>query len=118
VSDRAALLKLMVADGKPVFAVEYLDDKPRIDAARMRLIGYGFVPHFGDRLLGSMRVGDYPVAAATPVTGKSWRRSQGASSQSDRPPTSFERWKTYGLPAAIAAVGLFALLRRARSRRQ
>jgi cysteinyl-tRNA synthetase, unknown class len=74
IAEKAALLRLLVAAGKPVLAVEYLDKPAEIDAARARIAGYGFVPHFGDRLLGTMRVGDYPAAtrattsaAMTPV---------------------------------------------------
>jgi cysteinyl-tRNA synthetase, unknown class len=67
VAERVALLRQLVAEGKPVLAVEYLDKPAEIDAARTQIAGYGFVPHFGDRLLGVMRVGDYTTAAARPV---------------------------------------------------
>jgi cysteinyl-tRNA synthetase, unknown class len=63
VAERVALLRQLVAEGKPVLAVEYLDKPAEIDAARLKIAGYGFVPHFGDRLLGAMRLGDY---ATTP----------------------------------------------------
>jgi cysteinyl-tRNA synthetase, unknown class len=53
-------LKLLTADGKPVFAVEYLDRPELIERARQELLGYGFVPHFADRALDVMRIGDLP----------------------------------------------------------
>ncbi len=53
-------LKLLTAEGKPVLAVEYLDDPAAIRAARERLESLGFVPHFADRELATMRVGDLP----------------------------------------------------------
>jgi cysteinyl-tRNA synthetase, unknown class len=66
VAERVALLRQLVAEGKPVLAVEYLDKPAEIDAARAQIVGYGFVPHFGDRLLGTMRIGDYVTASARP----------------------------------------------------
>ncbi|MGE0038970.1 MAG: MJ1477/TM1410 family putative glycoside hydrolase [Xanthobacteraceae bacterium] len=56
-------LKLLTAEGKPVFAVEYLDSPQRIAGARKRLLAYGFVPHFADRSLDNLRVGDLPDPA-------------------------------------------------------
>lgn len=38
-------------DGIPVFAIEYLDDPQKIDAARKELNRLGFVPFFGNRAL-------------------------------------------------------------------
>jgi cysteinyl-tRNA synthetase, unknown class len=76
VAERVALLRQLAAEGKPVFAVEYLDEPAVIDAARAEIAGYGFVPHFGDRLLSAMRVGDYPksgvaeAGAAATMPGK------------------------------------------------
>lgn len=55
-----AKLKLLTAEGKPVFAVEYLDNPQEIANARKRLLDYGFVPHFADRALDNMRIGDLP----------------------------------------------------------
>ncbi len=55
-----AKLKLLTAEGKPVFAVEYLDNPQEIASARRRLLEYGFVPHFADRALDHMRIGDLP----------------------------------------------------------
>lgn len=55
-----AKLKLLTAEGKPVFAVEYLDNPQEIASARKRLLQYGFVPHFADRALDNMRIGDLP----------------------------------------------------------
>lgn len=60
VARRTALLKRLTADGKPVFAVEYLDDPAAIRAARKTLTDQGFVAHFADRPLDNLRVGDVP----------------------------------------------------------
>ena len=60
VARRIALLKRLTADGKPVFAVEYLDDPAAIQAARKTLTDLGFVAHFADRPLDNLRVGDLP----------------------------------------------------------
>jgi cysteinyl-tRNA synthetase, unknown class len=49
------LLRLLRADGKPVFVVEYLDNPREIEQARQRLLEWGFVPYFADRALGNMR---------------------------------------------------------------
>jgi cysteinyl-tRNA synthetase len=51
-------LKLLTAEGKPVFAVEYLDNPTEIERAKKELLDYGFVPHFADRALDVMRIGD------------------------------------------------------------
>jgi cysteinyl-tRNA synthetase, unknown class len=59
-----AYLKLMTRDRKPVFVVEYLDNPEDIASARIRIEGYGFIPHFADRALGRMRIGDLPDPAA------------------------------------------------------
>jgi cysteinyl-tRNA synthetase, unknown class len=53
-------LKLMTRDRKPVFVVEYLDNPQDIAGARARIDGYGFLPHFADRKLDTMRIGDQP----------------------------------------------------------
>ena len=60
VAKRIGLLKLLTADGKPVFAVEYLNDAAAILAARKTLTDLGFVAHFADRPLDNLRVGDLP----------------------------------------------------------
>ena len=60
IAKRTGLLKLLTADGKPVFAVEYLDDAAAIQAARKTLTDLGFVAHFADRPLDNLRVGDLP----------------------------------------------------------
>ena len=60
---RVAWLKRLTAVGKPVLAVEYLDDAPTIAAARKTLIDYGFVPYFADRDLGRLRFSDHPESA-------------------------------------------------------
>lgn len=54
-------LKRLTAAGKPVFAVEYLREPKLIDAARRELTTLGFVPHFADRDLATLRVGDIPT---------------------------------------------------------
>jgi cysteinyl-tRNA synthetase, unknown class len=64
IAKRRGLMSLVVADRKPVLAVEYLDDKARIDDARRELVTLGFAPHFADRKLATLRVGDYPSADA------------------------------------------------------
>jgi cysteinyl-tRNA synthetase, unknown class len=53
-------LKLLTAEGKPVFAVEYLDAPREIEAAKRQLLRYGFIPYFADRALDRMRIGDLP----------------------------------------------------------
>jgi len=60
IARNVAHLKLLTADGKPVFAVEYLDKPDEIARAKKELSGYGFVPHFADRALDAMRIGDLP----------------------------------------------------------
>ena len=59
---RIERLKLLVAEGKPVFAVEYLDRAAQISSARVALEALGFVPHFANRALDHMRFGDLPEA--------------------------------------------------------
>jgi cysteinyl-tRNA synthetase, unknown class len=49
------LLRLLRADGKPVFVVEYLDNAKEIQRARQLLLANGFVPYFADRGLDNMR---------------------------------------------------------------
>jgi cysteinyl-tRNA synthetase, unknown class len=53
-------LKRMTRDRKPVFVVEYLDKPEDIVAARKQIESYGFIPHFADRRLDVMRLGDLP----------------------------------------------------------
>jgi cysteinyl-tRNA synthetase, unknown class len=59
---RIERLKLLVAEGKPVFAVEYLDRAAQISSARVALEAMGFVPHFANKALDHMRFGDLPEA--------------------------------------------------------
>jgi cysteinyl-tRNA synthetase len=54
-------LKQMTQARKPVFVVEYLDKPEDIVGARKQIEGYGFIPHFADRKLDSMRIGDLPL---------------------------------------------------------
>jgi cysteinyl-tRNA synthetase, unknown class len=60
IAKRRGLISLVIAERKPVLAVEYLDDAARIVAARRDLQTLGFVPHFANRDLGQLRVGDTP----------------------------------------------------------
>jgi len=60
IASNVVRLKLLTADGKPVFVVEYLDAPQEIERARRRLERYGFIPYFADRPLDSMRIGDLP----------------------------------------------------------
>jgi cysteinyl-tRNA synthetase len=60
VRENVARLKLLTAEGKPVFVVEYLDSPQEIERARKELESYGFIPHFADRALDEMRFGDLP----------------------------------------------------------
>lgn len=67
---RAKLLAKLALDRKPVFAVEYLDDVAEIAEARRRLLELGLVPHFADRDLARLRIGDAPTHQATGGRGK------------------------------------------------
>jgi cysteinyl-tRNA synthetase, unknown class len=60
IRENAARLKLLTAERKPVFVVEYLDAPQEIERARKQLEGYGFIPFFADRALEQMRIGDLP----------------------------------------------------------
>ena len=62
IEKRVRMLKLLTAEGKPVLAVEYIDDAATIEDARRRLSELGFVPHFADRALDTLRIGDLPGA--------------------------------------------------------
>lgn len=66
IRENVASLKLLTADRKPVFVVEYLDDPKEIERARKRLEGYGFIPYFADRALDHMRIGDLPEPGRKP----------------------------------------------------
>jgi len=66
IKDNVARLKLLTAERKPVFAVEYLDAPQEIERARKRLLDYGFVPTFADRALDRMRIGDLPDPSQKP----------------------------------------------------
>jgi cysteinyl-tRNA synthetase len=63
-------LRQMTAERKPVFVVEYLDKPEDITAARTRIEGYGFIPHFAKRGLDVMRIGDLPPAPRPRVPAK------------------------------------------------
>ena len=60
--------------GKPVLAVEYLDNRATIDQARPRLASIGVVPHFATRELDGLRVGDYGTTV-TSTSGNGKRRA-------------------------------------------
>ena len=60
-------LQVLVATGKPVMAVEYLDDPAVIAAARARLLQLGFTPHFADRGLEALRLDTLPAPAMRPT---------------------------------------------------
>jgi len=66
IARNVAQLKRLTAEGKPVFAVEYLDSPQEIASARKRLLAYGFIPHFADRALDNLRIGDLPDPARKP----------------------------------------------------
>jgi cysteinyl-tRNA synthetase, unknown class len=63
IAKNARDLQLLIADRKPVFAVEYLRDPQLIGVARQQLVAQGFVPHFADRPLDNLRMGDIPTNA-------------------------------------------------------
>lgn len=75
VARRTAQLKPLLEDGKTVLAVEYLDQPGEIAATRKRLTELGVVPHFADRELDSLRIGDIPSGsgARRPKSRSSWR---------------------------------------------
>jgi cysteinyl-tRNA synthetase, unknown class len=60
VAARVARLKKLTSEGKTVLAVEYLDDPADIAKARAGLTANCFVPHFAERSLEALRVGDLP----------------------------------------------------------
>ena len=60
VAARTARLKKLTAEGKTVLAVEYLDDPTDIAKARADLTTNCFVPHFAERSLEALRIGDMP----------------------------------------------------------
>lgn len=64
VARRRGLISLVIAERKPVLAVEYLDNASQIVTARRELQTLGFVPHFTTRALDTLRVGDTPVTVA------------------------------------------------------
>ncbi len=66
IETNVAFLKLLTADRKPVFAVEYLDAPAEIERAKKQLLDYGFIPYFADRALDHMRIGDLPDPGRTP----------------------------------------------------
>jgi cysteinyl-tRNA synthetase, unknown class len=70
VAARLARLQKLTAEGKTVLAVEYLDDAADIAKARTALTTNCFVPHFAERSLEALRVGDLPDPNA-PKAGKS-----------------------------------------------
>jgi cysteinyl-tRNA synthetase, unknown class len=95
IAEKAALLKQLVTEGKPVLAVEYLDDKTKIAAARQQIASYGFVPHFGDKALATMRLGDEPPATAAVSTTR--------AAKSDGAPLP-DTWIMIGLTALMSLI--------------
>jgi cysteinyl-tRNA synthetase, unknown class len=61
IRSKVEYLQLLKKDGKPVFAVEYLNAPAQIERARRALLAYGFVPYFADRALDTLRIGDLPA---------------------------------------------------------
>jgi cysteinyl-tRNA synthetase len=55
IKTKVGYLELLRKDGKPVFAVEYLEARQQIERARAELLAYGFVPYFTDRALDTLR---------------------------------------------------------------
>ena len=66
IRENVARLKLLTAERKPVFVVEYLDAPQEIERARKQLEGYGFIPYFADRALDQVRIGDLPDPSQKP----------------------------------------------------
>jgi cysteinyl-tRNA synthetase len=106
IAEKSALLKQLVGEGKPVLAVEYLNDRAEIDAAREKIAGSGFVPHFAERELSTMRIGDYPGGKV--ATAKSERKSR------SKEPSTYDTWKTRLLVAAAGVIILLGFLRQHR----
>ncbi len=69
---RTALLKELTAEAKPVLAVEYIDNAGHVAGARKTLTAEGFVPHFAERSLGSLRVGDLPSGTSGSGRPRGW----------------------------------------------
>ncbi len=70
IEKRKALLKLLTAEKKPVLAVEYIDEPDEIAAARKTLTELGLVPHFADRSLDNLRIGDLPPGGRSGKGGR------------------------------------------------
>ncbi|HEY1363361.1 MAG TPA: MJ1477/TM1410 family putative glycoside hydrolase [Xanthobacteraceae bacterium] len=70
VEENIGLLKLLTAEGKPVFAVEYIDAPEDIEYARATLEEHGFIPHFAKRSLDRMRFGDLPEPPRKSTKGR------------------------------------------------
>lgn len=62
VARRVERLKRLTAEGRPVLAVEYIDQTSQIEAARRTLTELGFIAHFADRELDALRIGDSPAS--------------------------------------------------------
>ncbi len=60
IADSLGHLEPLRADRKPVFVVEYIDNPDDVAGARKRIEQLGFVPHFADRKLDTMRAADLP----------------------------------------------------------
>lgn len=105
IAKSSELLKLLSGEGKPVLAVEYLDDAVQIDAARRDITSRGFVPHFANRDLAAMRIGDYP--------GTELKQTARARSRSkDAEASTFDVWKRRLLIGAAIVILVMGLSRR------
>ena len=62
IADSLGHLDFLSRDRKPVFVVEYIDKPEDVAAARERIEKLGFIPHFADRKLDTMRGNDLPPA--------------------------------------------------------
>jgi cysteinyl-tRNA synthetase len=62
IADSLGHLEHLRQDRKPVFVVEYIDKPEDVASARNRIEQLGFIPHFADRKLDTMRGNDLPPA--------------------------------------------------------
>ena len=97
IDKRLSLLKMLLAEGKPVLAVEYLSDRAMADAAMQKLASFGLVPLAATRLL------DVSPGTLT------------ASKEPDSATRGF-RWRTFGwaLGGIVLLAGAYWLSRRLR----
>jgi cysteinyl-tRNA synthetase, unknown class len=108
VKETVSLLNALAAEGKPVLAVEYLDDPTQINRARAQIAEFGFVPHFGNRSLATMRVGDQ--ANAAPPEGMAWAGAGSATANAGSLPRDEARRASRAQTMAVAIAALLGLL--------